>query len=109
MATLALPLSPMVCNRLAGRPLLLLLDVDGTLAPIAPRPEYAVVPPATRQVLEALVTLPYTKVAVISGRSAESAAELVCVPGAWTIGNHGLVVAEPGEPPSARADVIRFG
>ena len=33
-----------LAGRLAGRPALVLLDVDGTLAPLAPRPEDARVP-----------------------------------------------------------------
>ena len=35
--------------RLTGRPLLLMFDVDGTLAPIAPHPSLARVPDETRR------------------------------------------------------------
>ena len=45
----ARPLEPALGDRLCGRPLLLLLDVDGTLSPIAPRPEYATIPESTQQ------------------------------------------------------------
>src|SRR3954467_6681926 len=102
MATPALPLSPMLCNRLAGRPLLLLLDVDGTLAPIAERPEYAAVPPATQRVLAELVGLPDTPVAIVSGRSARDARRLVGVKGVWVLGNHGIEFARPNSPPAVR-------
>ena len=44
-----------LAGRLTGRPGLVLLDVDGTLAPLAPRPEDARVPPETLAVVEALV------------------------------------------------------
>jgi trehalose-phosphatase len=81
--------------RLAGSPLVLLLDVDGTLAPIAPRPEDAEVPPATRRVLEALAARPGVHVAVVSGRAAADARRLVGVPGVWTIGNHGIETIAP--------------
>jgi trehalose-6-phosphatase len=46
-----------VGSRLDGSPLAILLDIDGTLAPIAPRPQDAAVPPATRDVLRRLVAL----------------------------------------------------
>jgi len=82
-------------ERLDGSPLVLLLDVDGTLAPIAPRPEDAEVPAATRRVLEALVARPGVHVVVVSGRSAADARRLVGVPGTWTIGNHGIETIVP--------------
>lgn len=108
MAEHALPISSGVAHRLAGRPFLVALDVDGTLAPIAPRPEYAVVPPETRAVVEQLVALPHVFVAVLSGRGALNAEAVVGVRGTWTIGNHGVEVAAPGEPPVVRPDVITF-
>jgi trehalose 6-phosphate phosphatase len=93
----ALPLTPALARRFCGRPMLLLLDVDGTLAPIAPRPEYATIPPATQRLLEQLVALPYMHVAVISGRSAGDARRLVGVEGLWVVGNHGFEIAKPNE------------
>ena len=65
------------------------LDVDGTLAPIVPRPEDAVVPDETRGLLERLVER-YALVACISGRPGEDVAELVGVEGAVYVGEHGL-------------------
>lgn len=87
---------------------MLLLDVDGTLAPIAPRPEYASVPRDTRQALADLAAMPGVYVAVISGRGADDARRLVDVPGVWIIGNHGIEVAAPGEPPIARDAVAGY-
>jgi trehalose-phosphatase len=104
----ALPFSPAIAQRLAGSPLLLLLDVDGTLAPIAQRPEYAVVPPATQRVLVDLVALPNTHVAIVSGRSARDARRLVNVKGVWVLGNHGIEVARPNEAPTVQPDVAQF-
>lgn len=51
------------------RPLLLATDVDGTLAPIAPRPEQARLAPGARSALTALASRPGVEIAVISGRS----------------------------------------
>ena len=88
---------------------MLLLDVDGTLAPIAPRPEYASVPNDTRQILTDLSALPDVRVVVISGRSADDARRLVGVPRVWIIGNHGIEVAAPGaEEPTAREAVAAY-
>lgn len=52
----------------AVRPLLLCTDYDGTLAPIAPRPEQARLLPGASDVLNRLARLPDTCVAIISGR-----------------------------------------
>jgi trehalose-phosphatase len=108
MPAAALPLSPAVSERLEGRPLLLLLDVDGTLSPIAPRPEDAVVPPETQRVVEQLAATPNVHVAVVSGRAAADARRIVHAGGVWVIGNHGIETAAPNEPPLARDDVAAF-
>ncbi len=67
----------------------LVLDVDGTLAPIAPRPELAIVPPATRAELARLAGR-YLLLACVSGRSGDDARRLVRVDGVEFVGNHGL-------------------
>ena len=108
LATPALPLTAAIGERLRGSPFVLLLDVDGTLAPIAPRPEYAALPNDTRQILADLTAAANVRVVAISGRSAEDARRLVDVPGVWIIGNHGIEVAAPGEAPSARDAVAGF-
>lgn len=56
----------------AARHLLLCADYDGTLAPIAPRPEEARLLPGVFDLLNELAHLPYTRVAIISGRSLEN-------------------------------------
>jgi trehalose-phosphatase len=104
----ALPMTPELAARLGGRPLMLLLDIDGTLSPIAPRPDVAVVPPATQRVLRELARQEDLYVAVISGRSVQDARRLVGVPELWTVGNHGFEVAPPNAPPSVRDDVLAF-
>lgn len=82
-------------DRLDASPLALLLDVDGTLAPIAATPALAHVPSATRLLLGRLAALPDTVVALISGRAAADAQRLAGVPGAWVIGNHGYELLSP--------------
>ena len=82
-------------TRLDGDPLVLLLDVDGTIAPIAPTPAMAAVPPSTRLVLERLAELEGVTVALVSGRSAADAQRIAGVAGAWVIGNHGYELMTP--------------
>jgi trehalose 6-phosphate phosphatase len=78
-------------SRLAAEPdrAGIVLDVDGVLAPIVPRPEDAAVPPETRRELERLLAL-YGLVACLSGRAGEDAAAIVGVEGIRYVGNHGL-------------------
>ncbi|HET7043483.1 MAG TPA: trehalose-phosphatase [Gaiellaceae bacterium] len=70
----------------------LLLDVDGTLAPIVGRPEDARVPEETRAELRRLAA-GYALVACVTGRAAEVAAEIVGVDGLRYVGEHGLELA----------------
>jgi trehalose-phosphatase len=95
-------------SRLDGSPLVLLLDIDGTLAPIAPRPELAVVPTATKQVLQRLAEIPDVEVVMITGRTAEDARRMVDIPGTWTIGNHGLELTTPGGETFTSTELRRF-
>jgi trehalose 6-phosphate phosphatase len=73
-----------------------LLDVDGTLAPIVERPEDAAVPEETRNEVERL-TGRYALVACISGRPAEDARRMVGLDRVEYVGVHGLE-SHPGLP-----------
>jgi trehalose 6-phosphate phosphatase len=77
--------------RLAAEPqrAAILLDVDGTLAPIVERPEDAGVPEETRLELGRLASR-YALVACVSGRTGEEVERLVDVPGVAIVGEHGL-------------------
>jgi trehalose 6-phosphate phosphatase len=73
-----------------------LLDVDGTLAPIVARPELAVVPEETRAEVRRLADR-YALVAAVSGRTGADAARLVGVDGVVYVGVHGLELAPEAE------------
>jgi trehalose-phosphatase len=104
----ALPMPAGMVRRLAGQPLLLLLDVDGTIAPIAPRPDAASVPAETRAVLEQLVHADGVLVSILSGRGADDAHRIVGVHGVWAIGNHGVELRDPSGEVRVHPDVERF-
>ncbi len=74
----------------------ILLDVDGVLAPIVPRPEDARVPDETLAELGRLVT-EYALVACVSGRQRRELEELVPVDGLSLVGEHGLELAPEAE------------
>ena len=81
--------------RLTGTPLVLLLDVDGTLAPIAPRPADATVPPVTHDALQTLARTDGVIVGLVSGRMADDVRRIVPITPAWVIGNHGAEIVSP--------------
>jgi trehalose 6-phosphate phosphatase len=73
----------------------ILLDIDGTLAPIVERPEDASVPSPTRDLLAALGDR-YRLVACLSGRRAADARRVVGLDSISYVGNHGLEYLRPG-------------
>ena len=88
---------PSVSARLrrAGR-VLLLFDYDGTLTPIAARPEDALLPEEARERLAALATHPRCIAGIVSGRSLADLAALADVYGLIHAGNHGMEIRGPG-------------
>lgn len=74
---------------ISQRPLALIFDVDGTLAPLAPTPSQAIVPDATQRLLRLLVRRGAI-CAAVSGRSALDAHRLVGVDELFYVGNHGI-------------------
>lgn len=79
-----------------------LLDVDGTLAPIVERPEDARVPDEVRRELARLAGR-YALVACVSGRPGAEVERLLHVAGVAIVGEHGLELA----PDAARwADAV---
>jgi trehalose 6-phosphate phosphatase len=85
----------------APRDAAILLDVDGTLAPIVARPELARVPEETRAEVRRVAGT-YRLVACISGRPGADAARLVGVEGVEYVGVHGLELEPEAEQWRAR-------
>jgi len=75
---------------IAQRPLLICLDYDVTLSPIAPTPGQAVLPKKTKQVLKSLAASPGVFLAVISGRSMSDVKSMVGLKDIVYSGNHGF-------------------
>lgn len=71
----------------AERPILL-LDLDGTLAPLRERPEAARVPAGTRRTLRRLRATGVV-IVLVSGRSARAVARIAGVPVDGILGDHG--------------------
>ena len=78
-----------------------LLDIDGTLAPIVRHATDAHVPEATRTVLIE-VAKRYTTVGCVSGRRASTARQIVAIGTIAYVGNHGGELLRPG---STQAEV----
>lgn len=94
----------------AAQHILLLADYDGTLAPIAGRPEDAALPEGVRRKLAALSASPRISLGVISGRSIAEVRPMVALEGIYYSGNHGLEIEGPGlqyvHPAAARARAL---
>lgn len=80
----------------ASTHILVLSDYDGTLTPIVSRPDEAVLPPAVRETLCAMVEKPTFSAGIISGRSLSDVKALVGIEGIYYAGNHGLEIEGPG-------------
>lgn len=76
--------------------ILFLSDFDGTLAPIAEKPELAEIPEGTRMLLHSLTSNRRFTVGVISGRSLKDLKDKVKVEGVVYAGNHGFEIEGPG-------------
>ncbi len=91
---------PSITARLLKKPengrILALFDYDGTLTPIAARPEDALLPPETQQQLTALAAHPRCIVGIVSGRSLADLTALADIPNLIYAGNHGMEIRGPG-------------
>ena len=88
---------PSVCARLRRVDrILLLFDYDGTLTPIAARPEDALLPEEARERLTALAAHPRCIAGIVSGRSLAALAVLANIDGLIHAGNHGMEIQGPG-------------
>jgi trehalose 6-phosphate phosphatase len=82
-------------RRRTGR-LVLLLDFDGTLAPIAARPELARPLPAPLRAIDRLRGRRGVDLGVVSGRALGDVRDLVGIRGIIYAGNHGMEIDGPG-------------
>ncbi len=80
---------------IGAKRILLLLDFDGTLAPIVEKPELAKLPEQTSALLLALNAEPRVSIAVISGRSLADLRERIGLELIFA-GNHGFEIEGPG-------------
>ncbi|GAB4363970.1 MAG: hypothetical protein Kow0060_20930 [Methylohalobius crimeensis] len=71
------------------------LDYDGTLTPIVPHPDDAVLSDSMRATLKRLTER--CQVAVISGRDLSDVRERVGIQSLWYAGSHGFDIAGPGD------------
>jgi len=79
----------------AQRRLVLLLDFDGTLSPLAETPDGARLPARVRRSLLRLVSLGGVRVAVISGRPVDYLRRTIRLQPVYYSGNHGLEIVGP--------------
>ncbi|MFA5320467.1 MAG: trehalose-phosphatase [Candidatus Omnitrophota bacterium] len=82
---------------IAGGPLYIFLDYDGTLVPFSGRPQDTRTPAGTALLLRRLSSLPGCRVAVVSGRALADVKKRVGVNGLIYVGNHGYEIAIPGK------------
>lgn len=84
------------------RPLLVALDVDGTLSPIVQDPDMAEIPAPTLALLGRLAEATEVELALVTGRDFDSLRRMERLDGIWRAVEHGGVVLAPGEAPTQR-------
>jgi trehalose-phosphatase len=90
----------------SGRPLALLFDYDGTLAPIRPKPTEAILPPAIHRALKRLSANPSVSLGVLSGRALDDLRATVEIDDLYYAGTSGLEIDLRGKvlkPPGVNA------
>ena len=76
----------------SGRPIALLFDYDGTLAPIRPIPAEATLPKSVRRALVRLTECANVGVGVISGRALADVQQMVGIDGIYYSGTSGMEI-----------------
>jgi trehalose 6-phosphate phosphatase len=87
---------------LARRPLGLLSDIDGTLAPIVPDPDAAKISDRCRELLRELVQRG-VRLALVTGRDLDKAREMAGIEQAAYAANHGLTLWSDGQAFTSKA------
>jgi trehalose-6-phosphatase len=86
-------------RRLRGRRILLFLDCDGTLCPIASHPSQVRLDPVTKKTLGRLSALKTRRICVISGRKLSELRAIIGLRGLIYVGNHGYEIRGLGPLP----------
>ncbi len=89
-----------------GRRPAVFLDYDGVLTPIVSHPDLALMPEATRSVVQRLAAI--TEVAVISGRDTADVRDKVGLDEVWYAGSHGFDIVGPHGTTSGDGTLDRF-
>lgn len=87
---------PNIKDDFKDKDVLLFLDYDGTLTPIAERPELAVLSPEMKKILNQLVKAVHFKLFIVSGRALSNIKTLVDIEDIVYIGNHGIEIEGAG-------------
>ena len=83
-------------KKLSLKPILLLLDYDGTLTPIASKPQYAKLNTDVRKILRLLAKRKKITLGIISGRKIQDLKKLINIKEIYYAGNHGFEIKGPG-------------
>ena len=95
------PSWPAIRRRLMSKKnILVLLDLDGTIVPIASRPKDARLDPRTKKILSMMTASDHIRLCVISGRSVRDLRSILGIRKLHYIGNHGFEIRIPGIPSS---------
>lgn len=86
---------PAIKKRTADKSILLFLDYDGTLSPIAKTPDAAKTPERALKLLKTLSKRPDIRLAIISGRSLSNISRRIGIRKIIYAGNHGLEIRGP--------------
>lgn len=81
-----------VKHLIENRHVCLFLDYDGTLTPIAQKPEYAFLPAETRELLKTLSKNDRCNLTVVSGRALPDIKKIVGLKNITYVGNHGMEI-----------------
>jgi trehalose-phosphatase len=73
-----------------------MVDYDGTITPIVKYPRLAKMPNESRRPLRSLTACRKCVVAIVSGRNLKELRNVVRIPQAYYMGNHGLQIVGPG-------------
>ena len=82
-------------EKLKDKFLMLFLDYDGTITPIAPTPGTALLPSSTRTLLETFSKTAQCKLTIISGRAVRDVKKCVGLKNINYVGNHGFEIEGP--------------